>query len=185
MRFRPMIPDDYHFLQQGAIPSRPPPQVENVAGIAPLWEELSRELVIMGKAYPSVCGALVFSFLLHAFCQICLMDKYAKGPLRELASRLGGKFAAIGLQLSYYDHSDYYYYAAGTKAGIRWFDVYGITIEKTGQEQYGDPNASMGVASPAPGSAGGAGDGAALKMQNMQRVQPGVANAVPMEGGLF
>jgi hypothetical protein len=94
-------------------------------------------------------------------------------PLRELAARMGPKFAAIGLQLSYYDLSDNYAYTTHTKAGITHFYVVGLMLEKTGREQYA--HASMGVASPAQGVPENAGGAVALQM----------VRAVPIEEDLY
>ncbi|KAJ1384240.1 hypothetical protein B484DRAFT_440541 [Ochromonadaceae sp. CCMP2298] len=146
---RRTIPGDYTYLNQGAVASLPPPQLKDVAGIGALWEELSRELVLIAKDHPASCAWCIFLCLYFLSSQSCIIDKYQKKPLSELAARMGPKFAAIGLQLSYYDLSDNYYHTTGMKAGIRHFYVVGLMLEKTGREQYA--LASMGVASPALG----------------------------------
>jgi hypothetical protein len=175
---RAMIPGDYVYLDRGEMASPPPPQLKDVAGIGALWEELSRELVLIAKAHPTLCGRFIFSFISFSCCQSCIVDQYQMKPLSELATRMGAKFAAIGLQLSYYDLSDFYAYTTGTKAGITHFYVVGLMLEKTGREQYA--HASMGVASPAQGIPENAGGAVALKKQNLQMV-----SAVPIQEDLY
>ncbi len=129
--------DDYLFVQKGTSP--PPKQVRDVGGLEPLWAELRDETISLAKAkIPAQCSCCCLSCLTVQCWMPCALDKY-KAALQGLVDEKTPKFAAVGVDLKYFDKSGLYSFKfvspTKTQMGSRHFPVFGFTLEKGGAAQ--------------------------------------------------
>lgn len=125
--------DDYYFIQKGKSP--PPKQLRDVDGIEPLWAELRDQTISLAKAkIPAQCSCCCLSCVTAGCWMSSFLDKY-KVALQGLVDEETPKFAAVGVNLEYFDKCGQYTYTfvSPTKSqyGNQHFpNVFGFTLEK-------------------------------------------------------